>query len=512
MAPSRITRRQLVAGAAAAPAFVRQASASPEPSYKAESHVRHRLLAATWQQATNDATILDTTNNTLNSRTLCVAPTTTGVRDIVLAFPEWGLKAIEKPWPGPYVVRAVIEYPAGKFHPVYAQGRRDITVTPGFSTVWCDACPLEIPAGARFYVKCYARWSGGMWLGRSQSCVPALGEWTRRGVDLPDATETTATFWPTALAAGFQPAVFGRLERRQIALGILGASQEMAYGTDCVDPDNGSLFIGRAMRNMFPVMNLSRAGDSLGQYLYRSAARRQLLNGTVTHLMLALGSNDVFAGVPVQKALLWLLRAAEPYLASGIAVYGMTVLPRSISSDSWRTEANQRPVNSRYELARLQYNASMMQGWKAWGFRGMFDCAHAIDPHDRGIWPADNASAGFGGGGFATIDRGAVVAVRPGATFRGGGVGSAYPPNSAVPCAVLNAPGDTSGSGAVAAMHTDRLGRGISFSVEQGGHGYIYPPLIAAKGQWCHNDGVHECKRGYDAVIGGSGLAPTAFT
>jgi len=471
----------------------------------------HPIMAATWQQATNDATIFDTTNDTLNSRARCVAPIRSGLSDIVLAFSGWGLHATEKPWPAPYTVTASVEYPEGAFHPVYINGQRTLTVAAGFETLAFEPCPIEVPAGATFYVKAYASWTGGFWMGRSQACVPRLGEWTNRGVSLSDQTTSSTVYPPTALAAGFRPAVFGRLQNPTVVLGILGASQEMAYGADSSDPETGALFIGRAMRNLFPVINISRAGDSLGQYLYQSAGRRALLDGKVTDLILALGSNDIFAGIPVDKTLSWLKRAAESYLADSVRVYGMTVLPRSLSTDFWTSEAKQTPVNAVFEAARVEFNARLMSGWRAMGFAGAFDSGHAIDPSDRGVWATDGLSHGYGGGGFSVIANGSVAAVRLGASGANGPGGAGYLPNSAVPCAVLNSPGDATGNGAVVTMVTDRFGRGASFAVENGGAGYSFPPLVAAKGQWCANDGIHECKRGYDAVIAGCNLGPASF-
>jgi hypothetical protein len=504
----RISRRVLLSQAVAPLAFSTRAYCA---GTRGADNDPHRLMVATWQQATDDATFDDSTNNTLNSRARCVAPAGSGISDIVLAFPGWGLRPTEKPWPSPYSVTASVEYPEGTFHAVYVGGRRQLTVLPGSETLMFEPCPIQIPAGATFYVKCFASWNGGFWMGRSQACVPGLGEWTFRGTGLSDETTTSTIFRTTALAAGFRPAVFGRLQNPTIAMAILGASQEMAYGADSSDPDTGALFIGRAMRNAFPVMNISRAGDSLGQYLYQSTARYELLRGKITHLIMALGSNDIFAGISVDKTFLWLRRAAESYLNDGVRVYGMTVLPRSVSTDHWATKVNQTPVNAVYEAARVAFNARLLTEWRGIGFAGMFDSGHAIDPGDTGVWGADEISHGYGGGGFATVLNGTVASVRLGASGANGPGGAGYPPNSTVPCVILNAPGDSTGAGAVVTMHTDGFGRGASFSVENGGARYAYPPLIAARGQWCSNDGVHECKRGYDAVIAGCNLGPDSF-
>ena len=170
----RVSRRALLSGAVAP--FALPLRSYGTTSRGASSHL-HPLMAATWQQATNDATIDDTVNNTLNSRARCVAPIGSGLRDIVLAFPGWGLHTTEKPWPEPFSVTASVEYPVGTFHPVYdVNGQRTQIVLPGAETVMFEPCPIEIPAGATFYVKCFASWNGSFWLGRSQACIPALGE------------------------------------------------------------------------------------------------------------------------------------------------------------------------------------------------------------------------------------------------------------------------------------------------------------------------------------------------
>lgn len=468
-------------------------------------------MAATWQQATNDAIITDTTNDSLNSRARCTAPVRSALTDIVLAFPAWGLNATEQPWPCPYRVTATVEYPEGTFHPVFSHGKREIVVEPGFDSPQFDPCPIQIPAGAIFFVKTFVQWHGGFWLGRSQACASLLGEWTNRGMNLPDSTLLPTAFRTTDNAGGFRPGVFARLLNPTPVLGILGASQEMAFGSDSGDPVTGALFIGRAMRNQFPVINISRSGDSFAGYLYRFAGRRALLNGRITHLVLALGSNDIFGGSPADRTFNSVKQVADQFLHAGVHVYGMTVLPRTRSRDSWVTREGQTVVDAGQERQRIRYNALLQSHGKSIGLSDVFDCAHAIDPHDSGLWNVDDVSPGHGGGGFASIAQGRVTAVSLGSDGDYGPFGVGYPALSEIPCAVLNAPGDPHGTGAVATMRTNERGMGVSFTVKDAGRNYVLPPLIAAHGQWCNNDGVHECKRGYDAVIAYSDLRPERF-
>ena len=89
------------------------------------------------------------------------------------------------------------------------------------------------------------------------------------------------------------------------------------------------------------------------------------------------------------------------------------------SSDFWATKANQTPVNAIYRQ-RVNYNARLTGGWQSMGLAGVFDCAHAIDPGDLGVWGADELSRGYGGGGFATVLNGSVASVRLGASGANG--------------------------------------------------------------------------------------------
>jgi len=513
-----IDRRDFVSGVAAlalpGDRYGRLPANNPSTAsrYIVADHAAGSLpMAATWQQATNDAIITDAKNDSLNSRARCTAPVRSGLTDIILAMPAWGLNATEQPWPCQYVVTAAVEYPEGTFHPVFANGKREIVVKPGFDIAQFDPCPIQVPAGAVFFVKAFVRWNGGFWLGRSQACVSLLGEWTYRGKALSDSTLLSTPFQTTDNAGGFRPAVFARLTNPTTVLGILGASQEMAFGSDSGDPVTGALFIGRAMRNQFPVINISRSGDSFGGYLYRFAGRRGLLNGRITHLILALGSNDIFGGSPPDRTFNYVKQVADQFLHEGVQVYGMTVLPRTRSRDLWVTREGQTVVDTGQEKNRLHYNALLLTHGRSIGLSDVFDCAHAIDPHDSGLWNVDELSPGHGGGGFASIAQGRVTAVSLGSDGDYGPFGVGYPALSEIPCAVLNAPGDPHGTGAVVTMHTNERGMGVAFTVKEAGRNYLHPPLVAARGQWCNNDGVHECKRGYDAVIAYSGLGPERF-
>ena len=72
-------------------------------------------------------------------------------------------------------------------------------------------------------------------------------------------------------------------------------------------------------------------------------------------------------------------------------------------------------------------------------------------------------------------------------------------------------PGDTTGAGAVVVGHSNANGIIGSFTLQNGGVRYRYPPMISARGAWVHNDGVHPSGRGYDQMIASTGLGPDVF-
>jgi hypothetical protein len=458
------------------------------------------------QQNVVEASLYDTTSNSLNSRALCFAPAESEISGIVLSYPQWYFKGGELDWPQSYTVTAAIEYPAGRFAPVYHAGHRSMAVVPGLGQVAFDPCAISIPAGKPFFVRTFATWNPGRFpLSSGVADDVNAGEFCRLGINEMDLTLRTANPGQTSYVSGFAPSVYGHFATPMRVLGVMGDSISRAVGPDSGDPLTNAYFIRRAIRNVFPVMDVNRSGDGFTAYFRRHDGRDALLRNEITDLIVGFCRNDLASGANWAKTRDQLRLCIDPYLTAGVACRAFTALPTTHSTDGWATKDNQVIALPAAERERVAYNDWLRSSWRAIGLKGIFDVAAAVEGSAVGFWNADGAS-GHNGGGYAVLARGAVERVQLGL----GGHGAAYPANAKVPCAVLNQAGDRSGHSASVVANTDGNGVVTSFTVLDGGSGYTQPPWIAPHGAWT-NDGVHPDKRGYDAIIVGAGISPLAF-
>lgn len=342
--------------------------------------------------------------------------------------------------------------------------------------------------------------------------INVSGSWTTFGTDASDATLVAGNQVPTSLASGFGPAVLGRLKTPTIVLGMMGDSISRALENPDPILYYSGTFIGRAMRNQFPVIRLDKAAETMANYVSHPQGRNSLLRDAITHIILAHGRNDIEVVTPATLEAT-LQQAADPFLARGVAVYAVTLLPTTTSTDGWATIANQTIASTSVNTNRVQYNDWLRGNWASIGLSGIFDWADAVETsRNSGIWKADNLSAGYGAMGITTISAGSVVTCAQ--QFAGvltvlNGVG--YPNGTVVPCTVFNQPGDNTGQGAVITANINGSGYASTFNVVNSGLNYTLPPWVMVKGAWT-SDGIHPRGGTYSAIISLTGMGPGAFT
>jgi hypothetical protein len=457
----------------------------------------------------------DTTNNSLNSRKLCYAPTSSDITDIILAFSGFGLNNPEQDFPVSYNVTAAVEYPLGAPPiKVWFNGAPSAQVTSGRVLVKSDPLPITIPAGAMFAVKTFATWTtGNFWL-TTLTAAAMVGEWTNRGIGLTDHTLDNTPQTPTWNLAGFAPVVYATLATPCAAVGLVGDSWGTITG-DWLNPAVGHNGWGRAMRGAIPLINLARGGDSAANYFSRPEGRNLVLRNGITHCIWEMGGNDLFGGASIGAMIGNLEAAIDPFLDRGIKCYAVTLTPRSTSIDGWMTASGQTPVSAAVEAVRVPYNAWLRANYASVGLSGVFDPAHAVDPNDRGIWGAD-PNIGFAVGtpcaGFATLSNGGIASVANAPYTGNSSAGGPYPSGTqTVPCIVYPYP-NTGGSGAGVTATIDPSFNGVgSYTVTTPGSGYTYPPMISTAGTWTA-DGVHPNSRGWNEVLNACGnIAPETF-
>jgi lysophospholipase L1-like esterase len=316
---------------------------------------------------------------------------------------------------------------------------------------------------------------------------------------------------PPYAGVGIGCGIFARMSARVPVLGILGDS--ISHGTgDNSDPLWGGAAIERGLRAQIPVINVSCQGDEFSLYFTRPDGRAALLDGSITHLLVSLGRNDVSVGRPAPQIAHSLETAVAPYLARGVKVYAVTITPQSVSTDKFATVQNQLPYHPDHEAVRLAHNAWLRRNWQRLGLSGIFDWAHAVDPLDSGIWPAHGGCGNYAVG-VPTLADGTIAGVRRAVFSTGQDYGGrSYPPNQAAhPCIVQRYPDDPARSGdAVITCTTDAEGVVTSFAVVESGH-YTIAPMVMAAG-CLTTDGTHPTGLGYNLMIAGSGFGPQAFT
>lgn len=451
----------------------------------------------------------DSTNNSLNSRLVCYSPLG-GLTTIVLAFPTWGVNTsgVEVALPGTYVVKASIEYPAGTFTQVTFDGASSLTVNPSSPYRLSDTMSVPIPASTVFFVKCFVTWTTAdtFWLA-NQTAGSLSTEWTARGIGLTDQTQTVTALTPTN-SAGFGPAVLTIVDTIPKTLGLLGDS--ICFAPDQPSPIDASKFMERAMRQQIPTINHGISGNSFSAYYVDSHNSRRLMAGRITHLISEYGTNDTFQGgmtlaqMQSNAQSLWF-----EYLNRGVKVWQATLTPRTTSTDSWATTANQTISSAGAEALMQSFNTWIRANFASLGLTGILEMRHAVDLTDSGKWSVDGV-AGSQGAGFCTLTGGAVTAVNLASyilSTASGGTG--YPNSSTVTCVVYGYPGET---GVLPTITATTNGSGVvtSFNIVTPGSGLLYPPMVAPQGSWTQ-DGTHPSHRGFNEIIQSTGLAPSWF-
>jgi lysophospholipase L1-like esterase len=457
-------------------------------------------------------------HDSANTRHFFFAPAGADIVELVVKFPGFYQGPPETDLPASCRVTAAIEYPLGKFTRLSFAGADCLTVMPGRALSPSDPLPIVIPRGGKAAVKLFLHWTGGQvdfpLTSYAINCLD--GEWLSIGSELADQTlsasaQTNSYPDPPYAGVGIGCAIYARTSGRVPVLGILGDSISMGTG-DNSDPVWGGASVERGLRAQIPIINVACQAENFRTYFSRTAGRAALLAGAITHLLVGLGRNDISSGRPQTQVASDLQEAIAPFLTQGVKVYAVTVTPRSLSTDNWATTENQTIHVPHQELVRLKYNAWLRQNWPAIGLSGIFDWAHAVDPHDTGLWLADG-TRGNASLGVATLGNDSIASVALPVFSRGTAYGGrSYPANQAKhPCVVHRYPDDPIRSGdAVVTCATDAQGVVIAFAVVDGGR-YGIPPMVTPAGPLTA-DGTHPTGRGYNAMIAATGFGLQAFT
>lgn len=266
---------------------------------------------------------------------------------------------IETPNLNPVTMRRAVEY-NGQVVQVRWGGQTSIVIQPGTIVESDPVLPsafglTTFPAGAEFFLrteKVAAVGQNHLWYRNTADSPAVPGDTCLRGtVGAPDLLMNTgvpqaAGDWQL-LAVSFLPAaIVGDPVIRGKAMGCIGASIEAGPLTTALgsgDGVNGSGgYIRQSFGKRYAYVNMQRGGESARSYLNNSTLRKQMYK-YCDIILCGHGGNDYSGGLTLSSTQdrfrqIWAVMKGE-----GKKVYQIGLSPKTDSTDSWATVANQTP-------------------------------------------------------------------------------------------------------------------------------------------------------------------------
>jgi lysophospholipase L1-like esterase len=292
---------------------------------------------------------------------------------------------------------AVLLY--GAWTPILFQGKRDVVIEPD-GIVVSDVIGAQLAAGTELRVRTYVTVSsGGKWATNTLT-DNAKGE----GV-LNSATPSDLTTNDGAIAAGrtygYAPfTVLGNPGSTRTL--VLVGDSILQQQHDTINTDwspTSTLQWGFARRfaytNKIPLLNLSVIGDTVTGFVSTSGRKYAWRRGAVSDAATVLtnfGRNDIDAGRTLAQMKADLITLWEKIRSTGAIVYQTTITPKTTSTDSWATVANQTVAET--ESIRVQLNDWIRT--VPTPLSGIFDVADMVETsRNSGIWKANLTDDGI---------------------------------------------------------------------------------------------------------------------
>ena len=293
-------------------------------------------------------------------------------------------------------VTASIEYPAGSCHQVTFSSSSTGSV-PNAGSLVSDALTVIIPNGSKFWVRIYQTSAGGVvynaFLNGTQFVAGnPMGDAVHLGTSgISDQTTTCDTITDNS-DGGFHPpfAIIAKLSLP--ALCLLGDSE--TEGADSGPDSNGnSGAIMRSLGPSFSYINLSVDGTSAAVFNTNANAIEAAFQWC-SHLNVEF-VNDIANGASlptIEASLSTIYSTFTNYTknSASATIFQNTAPPRTTSTDSWATLANQSTQS--FESVRVSFNTALRNA--TFGPNGgYFDFDQPLESSlNSGKW---NAGGGF---------------------------------------------------------------------------------------------------------------------
>lgn len=272
----------------------------------------------------------------------------TPVRGLVARFGNvYNQGSAEAPGPSDLTIRAAVEFNqisfgvgAFVFWPIFFGGKRDLTLSPG-AIVDSDLLGIDMPANVNWFLRIYGTVaSGGKWpLG--VLARPSHSDGVQSGTTQTDLTTSGSITTPGGDTFTYGPTgLFTPRRDRTPSVAVIGDSIPNGTG-DTPVTDNG--FVVRALGATVPLQFVTIPGSQVSQFTSYYATYRLVAIRECTSAIIMYGANDLGGGRTQAQIQADLLNAWTLLANLGQRVLACTITPRSSSTDSWATLANQTP-------------------------------------------------------------------------------------------------------------------------------------------------------------------------
>lgn len=282
------------------------------------------------------------------SRKAVWAPAAGDISNLKLVFVNRYLSAVGTSTAGgAFTLKFFIEYPAGTFTPVLWSGANSIAVTAGQRIKSDAVAGLTIPAGSKYWIRTVLSVGSAV----SMPMMELNAGAQTLGVDDGNVAAdqgNSGVIGPTTGINTFGPcAIEGTINVTSArAFLIVGDSLSWGQGDDSsVGAQDSSGFLQRMLGRLgYPCMTWAKGGQQAADVAPITAT----LNADTslfgfTDVILQHGVNDLRLGRTRAQIEADLQTIAATASIAGKRIWKTTITPRSTSTDSWATTANQSP-------------------------------------------------------------------------------------------------------------------------------------------------------------------------
>lgn len=317
------------------------------------------------------------------------------ITSLQLVIPNWYVKTAttgaETAQGGTMTVTASIEYPAGVYTQVLFSGVPSSVIANG-DTLVSDACSVSIPRGAKFFVRMFVQCETGVIFANGSQIVDTTnGDFSRYAASgLSDVTMGGTAPTTVDNANTFTAAAVIAYTRRQ-SIFLMGDSLTAGSGDSVSDTTGDNGILARSVGPSFAYINAGCPGDR-AYWAAANYTKRAALASYCSHVVCALGTNDFYAGSKTSAQTKTAVESLKTMAAASKPFFVTTITPRTTSTDSWATTANQTAVAG--NTNRVTYNGVVRAGSIS-GAAGFFEIADVVESaRDSGLWKV-NASASW---------------------------------------------------------------------------------------------------------------------